>query len=332
MAELPEEMVGPCIAAYEGRRAKAADGAGTFRDYLIESFGEYLAEHFLIPQNEKTLATSLDRLSRAAVKRFFPPPNDSAVRAGMQTGRPPSVEYNSRFWYPRQGGIERLVAGLASGIDDIRLLEPVMELDGATRRLRTARGTVCTWEVLFSSMPLARLCRISNDPELRAWGSRLTHSATISINLGLRGEVAPELREAHWIYVPDRRLPFYRVGIYSNLSRGLCPPGLSSMYVEVGLPGDRLDRMDFTGELQSRVIAALESIGWVRTDSIVCSVVHAISCAYVHHTPEREATIGKIFDRLRNYGIHPIGRYGLWDYTSMEDSIYSTIEIVEREI
>ncbi len=45
--------------------------------------------------------------------------------------------------------------------------------------------------------------------------------------------------------------------------------------------------------------------------------------AYVHHTPDRDSTVKAILERLRNAGIFPIGRYGLWDYTSMEDSMES---------
>jgi protoporphyrinogen oxidase len=76
------------------------------------------------------------------------------------------------------------------------------------------------------------------------------------------------------------------------------------------------------------VVAALEQLGWVRSEDIVCSVTHVIRCAYVHHTPEREQLVDRIRSRLNECGIYPIGRYGLWDYTGMEDSIDSALSTV----
>jgi hypothetical protein len=45
--------------------------------------------------------------------------------------------------------------------------------------------------------------------------------------------------------------------------------------------------------------------------------------AYVHHTPTRNESVRFILNRLKEHNVYPIGRYGLWDYTSMEDSMES---------
>jgi UDP-galactopyranose mutase len=50
----------------------------------------------------------------------------------------------------------------------------------------------------------------------------------------------------------------------------------------------------------------------------------------VHYTLEREHLIENIFKRLESFNIYPIGRYGLWDYISMEDSIISAMEAVKK--
>ena len=98
------------MASYE-RRPALSTRPSSFREWMIAGFGQALADAFLIPQNEKSLATSLDRLSTAAVRRFFPPPDDTAVRRGFAAHAAPPDEYNSRFWYPRHGGIGALVDG-----------------------------------------------------------------------------------------------------------------------------------------------------------------------------------------------------------------------------
>lgn len=332
LSELPENLRERCVRSYDERPQLPEDGSASFRDFVVSGFGQALSDVFLIPQNEKTMATPLDRLSSAAVKRFFPPPDEERVRAGMAPSAPAPAEYNSTFWYPKLGGIQCLVEGLAHDLDNVHLLQEVTEIDLRRKRLRTASGSEWTWDVLLSSMPLKTVCELTADGELMELARKLTHSSTISINLGVRGPLPEVLRGVHWIYIPDRDIPFYRVGVYSNMSGGMCPPHSAALYVEVGVPGEALDSVDVAGDLQPRVLAALENLGWVNTKDIVCSVVHVIRSAYVHHTPERDSATSAINDRLRTAGIFPIGRYGQWDYTSMEDSIASAIHTVNEVV
>jgi hypothetical protein len=100
----------------------------------------------------------------------------------------------------------------------------------------------------------------------------------------------------------------------------------------VGVPGVEVDRANIINSIQPGVIQALARLGWVQPETVTCSVAHVIRCAYVHHTFERERVIEQIFKRLQSFNVYPIGRYGLWDYISMEDSIVSAIETVKRII
>jgi len=328
---LPPPLYDAVSASYDARPAPRDPASASFRDFVIGGFGEELAEQFLIPQNEKTMATSLDRLSHDAVKRFFPPPDEARVREGMQRTHENPATYNSQFWYPRHGGIGRLVHGLARGIAPGRLhcLQEVVRID-LERRIAYTRGShAWPWEDLFTSLPLHALCAMSGDPDLAAWSKQLTHSATVSFNLGLRGPLPAALEGLHWVYVPDRAIPFYRVGVYSNITAGLCPPGRASLYVEVGVPGKELEGLDVHRDIEPRVLQALAGLGWVKPEDIAVKVVHVIRCAYVHHTPARERLLGDIFEKLRAHGVFPIGRYGTWDYISMEDSIFSGIAAVQ---
>jgi protoporphyrinogen oxidase len=330
IGDLPPTLREECIASYEARPVGAMPERSTFRDFIVHGFGRSLADHFLIPQNEKTLATPLDRLSPEAMRRFFPLPDEGKVRLGMTPETIGPAEYNSRFWYPTHGGIARLVAGLARGVRRIRLSTQVASLNLSDRSLRTATGQDVRWDFLLSSIPLVTLCRLSGDPDLVHLASKLTHSTTVCINLGTRGPLGAAMQDAQWIYVPDRSVPFYRVGAYSHISDGVCPSGHSSVYVEVGLPSEEADRPGLVADLEPRVCNALHDLGWVRREAVVCRVTHLIRCAYVHLTPERETVLPAIVERLERHGVFPIGRYGTWDYTSMEDSILSGIDTARR--
>ena len=59
-----------------------------------------------------------------------------------------------------------------------------------------------------------------------------------------------------------------------------------------------------------------------------CRVMCAnwIDCAYVYFDHNRYGAVNKIVDILHTSNVYPIGRYGLWEYISMEDSILSSIK------
>lgn len=323
LGELPATTLAECVESYEKRPVNGQHGNASFRDYIVHGFGERLADLFLIPQNEKTMAISLDRLSHSAVRRFFPVPDEALVRRGMRAGSGTSLGYNANFWYPRTGGIGCLVKGLRKGLGNCVVNQDVVAIDLEDKTLVTTSGEAYRWNRIFSSMPLKELCRITSDETLNAAGRELSHSSTISFNIGLRGPLRPEFQDMHWIYVPDREIPFYRVGFYSNISKGACAPGYSSLYVEVGVKPEDADRTNLVSELQPAVLHWLEKLGWVDSENIACVLTHILRYAYVHHTGKRDALVGSILDRLREHDVFPIGRYGRWDYTSMEDSMES---------
>lgn len=321
LAELPAPLFAQCVESYEGRGSHSQHENGSFRDYIVNGFGERLAEIFLIPQNEKTMVVPLEQLSTSAIKRFFPAPDEALVRKGIENTSGNGVGYNARFWYPKVGGIDQLVKGISRGIKNGIVNQDVIEMDLRDRTVVTSSGASYQWDVLFSSMPLKHLCEVSRDEELIAMGAELSHSSTISFNIGLRGPLPTFLRDIHWIYVPDREIPFYRVGFYSNISRGTCTAGHSGVYAEVGVSPQELDSLDIMEAMQTGVLECLERLGWIRRANVVCVVAHIMRYAYVHHTRKRDQLVSSIQERLRKADVYTIGRYGSWDYTSMEDSM-----------
>lgn len=331
LGALPEPLRSECVRDFERRSGIPPEGAASFREWVVGGFGASLANGFLIPQNEKTMAVNLDRLSQEAVRRFFPPPDAELVRNGIIDAGVAAPTYNSKFWYPKLGGIDRLTNGLARGVA-VRCLEKAVELDLDSRVVRCESGRTWSWDRLLSSIPLKRLCQITTDPVLRSSAEKMSHSSTISFSIGLRGPLPAFLGDAQWIYVPDRSLPFYRVGMYSNISRGLCPPDRAALYVEVGVDSDGLPGLDIAGDLQPRVMRTLGELGWAPSERVVCSVTHVIECAYVHHTHDVETGVSGVISSFENHSVFPIGRYGRWDYVSIEDSILSGIEGANRAL
>ncbi len=324
LAKLPPVLFTECVNSYNARPSLLDSETATFRDYVVSGFGQALSDLFLIPQNEKTMAISLDRLSKRAVRRFFPTPDEKLVRQGMSAELGASAtSYNSTFWYPKVGGIRRLVDGLRSGVRNCVTNQDIVAVNLQDKILSTRTHGAFQWDAVLSSIPLKSFCEMTNDEELVRESAGLSHSSTVSFNIGLRGPLRAEFEDIHWLYVPDPSIPFYRVGFYSNIGKGACAPGCNSIYVEVGLRPEEVDRINLIRDLQPKVMRSLEELGWVDSQDVVCVVIHVIRHAYVHHTPQRDRAVDTILTRMREHCVFPIGRYGLWDYTSMEDSMES---------
>jgi hypothetical protein len=75
-------------------------------------------------------------------------------------------------------------------------------------------------------------------------------------------------------------------------------------------------------EAVKRVLSSMEMCGVIGGRHHL-SAIHTflIRHAYVIYDKHREKTLGPILSRLESLGIHSIGRYGAWEYATMEKSI-----------
>ena len=113
----------------------------------------------------------------------------------------------------------------------------------------------------------------------------------------------------------------YRVGVLSNYSPEMAPPGTVLLCVEIGFPGAAAAQVD-PSMLRDRVLADLEAIGIVKPGWTLEFEHHgAIDCAYVIFDAERREALPRIRGYLERHGIYSIGRYGAWGYGSMGDAV-----------
>jgi protoporphyrinogen oxidase len=322
---LPEPVRRECMETFRSR--PPLQPGGSFKDYLLSGFGQGMCEHFLFPYNRKMLAIDLDELSMNALSRFFPGPDPQTIEAGFNG--PPSAAggYNDWFWYPRYAGIGLLSRGLSDGLGELQTACPLLEVDLASKTARTALGPV-RYTTLLSSIPLKDFCRLTGNAELRRLAAQLSHTRVLCLNLLYAQEFSQKFSGCHWVYVPDEKIPFYRVGIYSNIPETCFPSGCSALYVETAF-SDHAELPGIDGPVES-ALDWLDRLGWVRRET--CRIIGAnwIDCAYVRFDHAWQQTRSAILEILREREVYPIGRYGRWEYVGMEESILSGIKEAAR--
>lgn len=323
---LPKKIREQCLRDYRSR--KKLDHPDSFEAYLLSGFGRSLCRIFLFPYNRKQQALDLKDLSAESATRFFPHPDETKIEEGYsrrEEGRP--VGYNSRFWYPRAGGIGLLAEGLARGLDRLVTWMPVTGLSLSGKTAMTPAGPV-RYDRLLSSLPLRDLCALSDSARLKSLGRRLSHNRVLSLNLLVRGRLPKIFEGCQWVYFPEPSIPFYRMGVYSNIPGFPVPESHTAIYLETAFASGR--PVPSLPGLAESALSWLEKRRWLNRKD--CRVVAAnwIDCGYVHFTPQRPAARSEIMAVLAAHGVHLAGRYGLWDYMTMEESILSGVAAARK--
>jgi protoporphyrinogen oxidase len=308
LAYLPARLRDPILAEIlNGRDEPAAD----LEEFLLANFGRRFFSLFFEPYLLKFYGRSLSGMISGMDKGSIPVPGLEEVRAGASRKKRFSEGYNPVFYYPTpspRGFMQNYSLPL---LDKIRFGEKVVRIEPRQKKLFTTSGAY-RFENLISTMPLKELLGIISPPPPFP-RQQLQNISTLVINAVL----SRRRRRFHWLYLPEKRFPFYRVGYYPAA-------GTVAVYLEktivakAVLDGPRLFQdMAYT----------LRQIGMIdRESEILFHDLKKIPVSYVVFDHNWPRLVPAILAYLRGLGIHSIGRYGSWNYSSMADDIKMALE------
>lgn len=315
---LPPEIIKECVLGFaQTLLKKKKRSVKNFRDWIDDTFGDGIARHFMVPYNEKLWQHDLSDIALDWVNWSIPKPTLEDVVNGALGIKNKQFGYNPVFYYPSQGGI-----GLLPDSFPIRgqlLLNNALAMLNLRKRRGTLQdGTQIRYKHLFSTMPLHRFIQLLEDPPARVQEAQgqLQYISVLNVNLGIdRANVLPY----HWVYFPEKDKPFYRIGCTSNFSSAVAPPGTSCLYVEVSL---RPDRLHDVPALVQQSIDSLRKSGILQDgDRIISQYPLVLPYAYVVYNSTRKRAVERIQRDLKARNVHSFGRYGSWNYSSMEDAV-----------
>jgi YD repeat-containing protein len=312
---LPPQVAYECILGFfKAKLEPSAVEPTNFEEFCLAHFGEGFSRHFMIPYNCRLWGVHPREITAAWCSRFVPLPKLEDVIAGSVGLNDRQLGYNTQFLYPRKG-IGALTEGMARDLPHIEFERAPTAIDAASKRLTFDTETV-DYHVLVSSAPLDQLCAIVRDApqQVRQAASLQRCSRLWYLDVALD---VPCGKPYHWVYVPEERYPFYRVGCYSHFSPALVPDGKAGLYIELA---DR-NEPDLDKLLPS-VTDGLIEMGFIRHGrEILFARKRKIDYAYVifdHNYFESVATVQRF---LLDHDIISTGRYGGWNYSSMEDAL-----------
>lgn len=291
-----------------------------FLDMLYGKFGKSIVEKFLKPYNEKLYAIDLTKLDVDAMGRFFPYADKEAIIKNMKNNNIES--YNNKFLYPKNGA-GSFIEILYNNLDKNKILlnTSVIAIDINKKEAILSNGDVVRYENLINTMPLNKfLALIGENDDLL---NEMSYNKVLVLNLGFN-KPSPLCTKEHWLYIPDKDCNFYRCGFYNNI---LNEKNLS-MYIEIGYgKNDVIDENIINKQLKL-TLNNLKKFGIINSDMKLmeyCSII--MDPAYVHINTNTNNKVKQLEVNLKNKNIYLLGRYGLWTYNSMEDSMVLAKEL-----
>jgi protoporphyrinogen oxidase len=326
---LPPEVVSEClidfIRAHED--PKSREPPKNFEDFCLKKFGGGISRHFMIPYNSKLWGVHPREITAEWCSRFVPIPKLEDVIKGAVGDVPPEIGYNISFLYPEKGGIETLTRALTARLSggEVQLSTPVDKLDLRARTVSFG-GETASWRAIVATIPLPELvARLSDCPrEIEEAAGRLRCTPVRYLNVATK--TSPKA-DFHWIYVPEEKYPFYRVGIYTNAVPAMAPPGRGALYVELSDRGP-MPRVD---DIMPDVAQALAAAGAINSaDDVLFAEIKELKYAYVVFDDHYYSSVETLIKYFESNDVFPRGRYGSWIYNAMEDSILAGRDIALR--
>jgi len=325
---LPAATIAECIEGFV--EATQGESGRALRERPLTNAAEFIRRHlgagfearFLRPYNEKLFTVPIEELSPEWGGRFIPRPNLREVLRGALGIASEGAGYNASFWYPRQGGIESLVRAIESDVralpGEVRTGARLAAIDLARKEVRVAApggDASLPYHRLVLTLPLAAAGMLLVDPprEVREAVAKLRAVSVTVVEIGAEDTGGERF---HWAYFPEREFPFYRIGSPSEVNPLLAPTGTRSFAVEYSHQGP-IEH----DALIARTLDSLARIGLLDRHRIRVARARTVPTAYVlfdqHHAQARAC----VLDHFAGYGVQVAGRYGRWEYSSMEDAL-----------
>ncbi|MFH1478520.1 MAG: FAD-dependent oxidoreductase [Candidatus Omnitrophota bacterium] len=328
---LPKDIVKECLVGFINARGEVKAGNvklnGNFENWIRKTFGDGIAEHFMLPYNRKFWREEPRDITCDWLDGFIPVPSLEDTVTGAISSNTKPYGYNARFWYPIKGGISELVKSFSKTLDNVYLEKHALSIDQYNKKIHFKDKDTRRYERLISSIPLPELISLLNDvpSDIKEAVSMLKYISIYVVNLGIKKD---DIVDKHWVYYPEESVDFYRLGFPTNFSTSVAPQGRTSLYAEVSyVEKDAINKEkivdDVTRSLKKTHIIENES------DIETCVPID-IKYGYVVYDKHRTSALDKIKGYLEGFDIHLAGRYGSWRYMSMEDVILDGKETAKK--
>lgn len=334
--KLPENIISECINGFIKRkeslilRKKTNKGPENFYEWVLNYFGSGIGKYFFFPYNTKLLSYDLKKITASWTGRFIPKIDLNTILESAKVKNKNNIGYNSQFYYPKNGGIQFLIKQVETKLKTTVLTNyNATKIDLKNKTVIFENGHIEKFKKLITTMPLNKLLLKIDEKEdsnLKNQHKKLLCNTVINFNLGFNKSV---IKNKHWIYFPEKKYDFYRLGFWNNINKNSAPKNYSSIYGEYSYLPNKYTEKDSTKLTEQSIRQTLQFLK-LEKQNIVSKKILKLSHAYVIYNYWREKNIKSLHKRLNNLELYSIGRFGEWKYSSMQEAVMDGKTVVNR--
>jgi protoporphyrinogen oxidase len=333
---LPKKEMAECLRGLIRSRGQTmrCDPAN-FEDWIEVSFGDGIARHFMLPYNFKVWAyPALDlsytwvgeRVARVDFERII----FNVLEKRDDCGWGP----NRTFRFPTRGGTGEIWRRLARRLPEAQVSfgKNIVRLESQRKLVILEDGSSKPYDILISALPVDVLVENSDLDELKPVVSKLTHSSTHVIGLGLEGTPHPRLRTKCWMYFPEDKAPFYRATVFSNYSSQNVPDASRYWSLLLEISESPVKPVDSSRVIEDTIRGALATRLIETRRAVIDTWYYKADYGYPTPTLGRDTILNQVLPALEEKQVFSRGRFGAWKYevSNQDHSFMQGVEVVER--
>lgn len=293
LSQLPFHIRFRYLISYLHAILKKKKNSQTFENWVLATYGEQMAQDYLIPYNKKIWSINLKELDTSWLHKIpsVPPVKILSSLLGF-TQKKVNLPSHPSFYYPKRFGYgevwERIALSMKNHIQYNTLIKKIDIKSKTVNETYSGDVIINTipWDIpVFSpQLPVTIQSAIS----------ALKHTT-------IRVSYLPKKikTKAHWAYIPDQNTAHHREIYRSNFSKNA--PGF---WTE-------------TNEARSKMEQDHTKKYWIN------------DYAYPLPTKKKQKSINLILQYFSQHGIHGVGRWGQWEHINSDITINRSFNLVD---
>ncbi len=318
-------VVAECEA---GLRAvtQAAEGPPprNFEEFIVQKFGQGIAEHFMLPYNRKLWARDIKKISCEWTAERVAAPKGEQERFDTSGGARKPLQADTRVGYPQDGGFVEIFRALAHHVPEVQTDTEIVRVDPVGRVAHARDGRAFSWDFLVTTMPLPELVRVveGTPAQVVAMADALEYMS-LRVELLLVGRRLET--EIQRIYSADPDIPAHKMAFNHNSSDGLRARDRHAIMCEVSLSPEKPVDVE---RIADRQIEFFTDLGILKGPEDIVWRSHVdVKYAYPVYTHQRPELVAGIRGWLEEHDIHTVGRFGDWEYINSDKCVHKGLAL-----
>jgi protoporphyrinogen oxidase len=182
---------------------------------------------------------------------------------------------------------------------------------------------------LISTIPINIFYEIQNkkDPHITSLINNLIYMNIIFVFVFVDKE---QISNDHWLYFPDKDIIFNRAVEFSNWSPEMCPPGKTSVCLDITCyDGSKIWNLS-DDEIANRALSDTDRIGYLPRHNVTSHLVVRLEYAYPFYDLAYKRKLDAVVNFLETDDCYLLGRTGIFRYNNADNSIEMGFELANN--